>query len=115
MPPKLPEPPKHLSGESSVFFTSVVESYELESHHLKLLVAACECLDRASEAREALRRDGMVHKDRHGNLRPHPCCQVERDNKALFSRLIRELALDVEAPAENRPPTIHGNAYRKAE
>lgn len=115
MPDKLPKPPSHLSAESAMWFGEVVRDFQLEPHHLKLLTMACECWDRAAQARQAVESAGLTYKDRHGNLRPHPGCQIERDNRVLYARLLRELALDVEEPAENRPPTIHGNAFRKAE
>ena len=89
--------------------------YELESHHLKILQAAAECWDRAQEARKLLAKDGVCFTDRHGHIRPHPATQMERDNKILFARLVRELALDVEEPGASGPPTIKGNASRKIE
>ena len=105
--------PEHLSPESREWFAAVVRDYNLEPHHLKLLQAAAECWDRATQARVAIGKDGITYIDRHKNIRPHPGCQIERDNKTLFSRLLRELALDVEEPSENRPPIIRGNSTLK--
>jgi P27 family predicted phage terminase small subunit len=105
-----PKPPKHLSAESRRWFTQISTDYELESHHLKLLQAAAECWDRVQEARKLLAKDGVCFTDRHGHIRPHPATQMERDNKTLFARLLRELALDVEEPNASRPPIIPGRA-----
>src|SRR5689334_11851513 len=84
-------PPKHLSAESRRWYSRITRDFELENHHLRLLQGAAEAWDRAQQARVAIATDGLVHKDRHGNLRPHPGCQIERDNKTLFARLLREL------------------------
>ena len=106
-----PQPPKHLSRESRAWWRSVVSDYELELHHLKLLQSACESLDRVAEARLLIERDGVVIEDRFGQQKPHPACDIERHNRALFARMLRELALDVEGPAETvRPPVIQGNS-----
>ncbi len=106
-----PQPPKHLSRESKSWWREVVSDYDLERHHLKLLQAAAECWDRTAEARALIQRDGVVIEDRFGQKKPHPACDIERHNRALFARMLRELALDVEEPAEAvRPPTMRGNA-----
>jgi phage terminase small subunit len=108
------EPSDDLSEESKAFFKSISEDYELESSHLQLLRSACECLDRSRQARAILAKDGIVFTDRHGHIRPHPATQIERDNKALFARLLREIGLDVvESSSESRPPKIQGNANLK--
>src|SRR5947208_17140723 len=75
-------------------------------HHVKRLNAACECLDRAAEARQAIERI----QDPVREIRPHPGVAVERDQKALLARFLRELNLDVDAPAEpySRPPRLIG-------
>lgn len=105
--------PKHLTTKSRNWFDAIVKGYNLESHHLSLLQAAAECWDRSQEAREILAKEGIVFKDRHGAIRPHPATQIERDNKALFARLVRELALDVSEPDDSRPPKIVGKSSLK--
>lgn len=100
--------PKHLRNETKTFWLSTVRNYELEEHHLKLLSAACEVWDRATQAREAVEQAGAYFTNRHGEIKPHPALSVERDCRALFARLIRELSLTVDDPAEpySRPPRI---------
>lgn len=107
--------PTHLSTESRRWYAEILKDFDLESHHKKLLQAAAECWDRAGEARRAIAKDGLTHRDRHGNLRPHPAVTIERDNKTLFARLLRELALDVSEPESPRPPAIHGNSASRRE
>jgi len=102
--------PKHLRKATAEFWQSVVRDYELQEHHVKILTAACESLDRATEARLAVDKQGAFFTNRHGEIKPHPGLAVERDSRALFSRLVRELSLDSELPTEaySRAPKIVG-------
>jgi phage terminase small subunit len=86
----------------------IVADYELEPHHFRLLTLLGETWDRGQQARRALRRHGITFVDRFGQPRARPEVAVERDCKVVFARLLRELALDVDAPAESRPPTMAG-------
>jgi phage terminase small subunit len=91
-----------------------VSEFALEQHHLHLLTLACEALDRAAQAREALAEHGTVFIDRYGQPRARPEVQIERDSRIAFARLLRELGLDVEGPSESpRPPRIVPNADRR--
>ena len=104
---KLHHPPAHLSAKSKAWFREVVETWELDSHHVKLLTGCCESLDRATEAREAIAREGLFTKNRFGEIRKHPGIGVERDSMIVFARLLRELDLDITPPAEvRRPPGL---------
>ena len=107
----IPEPPVHLSDEAATWWNSVVEAYDLEPHHLRLLQAAAEAWDRAQQARQALAdHGGLTFTDPNGSIRGHPCVAMERDSRTAFARLVRELDLDAGAPAErSRPPAIHSN------
>jgi len=99
--------PKHLQAEGRDFWEKVLIDYELEeAHHLKLLENACQCVDRIAQSRRYIRKHGAFFKDRFNQLRESPAGKAERDNKVLFARLIRELQLDIEPPAENRPPKL---------
>jgi P27 family predicted phage terminase small subunit len=102
--------PKHLQKETRQFWGKVVADFQLEPHHVRLLTAACESWDRGVEAREAVTAAGPFFTNRHGELRPHPGLAVERDSRALFARLIRELNLDIDAPTEpySRSPRVGG-------
>ena len=107
------EAPKHLSESSRVWWKSVNSEWELDDHHRHLLTLACECLDRVTQAREAVLADGLFFVDRHGARKPHPGLSVERDNRTLFTRIVRELQLDAEAtPDAKRPPEL--SYYRRA-
>lgn len=96
--------PEHLRPDTRKFYESVAGDYVLDVHHLKLLLLACESLDRCIEAREALAKHGTVFADRFGQPHARPEIGIERDSRLAFSRLLRELGLDYEI--ENRPPSL---------
>jgi hypothetical protein len=85
----------------------VVNGYELDEHHVRLLQLAAEAWDRAEEAREALAQHGNVYNDRFGSPRARPEIAIERDSRLAFARLLRELDLDAEPPPDaSRPPVL---------
>lgn len=104
MTPKPPPSAKHLSSEARSLWRSVLADYSLEPHHLAILQAACEALDRTAEARAAIERDGAYVEGRFGT-KAHPALSIERDNRTQFLRALRELGLDLETPATSRPPS----------
>jgi len=104
----LPKPPAHLQKATKRWFSDIVAAYELESHHLRLLQAACESWDRLQAARVVLDRDGISYVDRFNAPRARPEVAVERDAKVSFARLVRELNLDgAPGPDAPRPPAIN--------
>jgi P27 family predicted phage terminase small subunit len=114
----VPKPPKHLRKQTRDWFASLVESYDFESHHLRLLQNACECWDRAQDARESLAEHGLTYTNARGEPKARPETSIARDAMALFARLMRELGLDVaDGPAEarepQRPPRLAGTAGRR--
>lgn len=110
MKSRTPKAPPHLRESTQAWWRSVLMNYELEDHHLRLLQLAAEAWDRCQEARELLARDGLIMAGREGGMRPHPAVAIERDSRIGFSRLVRELDLDVEASAAGaRPPALKSN------
>jgi P27 family predicted phage terminase small subunit len=102
--------PDHLSKEAKRWWASVVADYELEPHHLHLLQAACEAWDRCQQAREVVSREGITFRTANGDVRTHPAVTIEKDARIVFARLVRELDLDAEPPAErSRPPALGSN------
>lgn len=108
-PPKPPQAPSHLRPSTQAWWTSVLSDFELEAHHIRLLTLAAESWDRCEQSREILDRDGLTYVDRFGSPKARPEVAIERDSRIAFARLIRELALDVEAPGDSRPPIIPAN------
>ena len=96
-------PPEHLHPATQKWFAGVLRDFSLEPHHLRLLALAGEAWDRGQQAREVVDRDGMTFDDRFGQPKPRPEIAIERDSRIGFARLLRELALDIDAPAESRP------------
>ncbi|MGX1164498.1 P27 family predicted phage terminase small subunit [Bradyrhizobium sp. USDA 372] len=102
-------PPTHLRTDTAAWFNAVVQEFELDQHHFRLLVKACEAWDRSEEAREAIAKYGMTFEDRFGAPHARPEVGIERDSRLAFARLVRELGLDVAPPVESRPPALKAN------
>lgn len=99
-----------LSPEARRWAVGILKTFVLESHHQVLLLTCAQCLDRITEAREAIVKDGQYYRDAHGVIRPHPAVKVEHDAKVLYGRALRELDLDAEvSPGARRPPAIRSN------
>ncbi len=106
--PRRPAAPRHLKPATRKWWATVTADYELEPHHLRLLALAGEAWDRCQQAREILDRQGLTFTDKHGQPRARPEVAIERDARVAFARLLRELSLDVEPPADVRPPRLAG-------
>lgn len=102
--PKLPQAPSHLAPETRRWWRSVVENYELEEHHRKLLTLAGEAWDRACQARRLIADEGPVFHDRFGQPRRHPAVGIEEQCRVQFARILRELDLDGDPHPDVRPP-----------
>lgn len=87
--------PDHLSAESRRLFASVTTDYELEPWHVSVLTEALQSRDRAEQARRQLDTEGLTVEGRFGP-RPHPLLATERDHRAAFARLIKQLGLDIQ-------------------
>jgi P27 family predicted phage terminase small subunit len=112
-PLELPPAPAHLSAAMQAWWRDVVRDYELDPHHLHLLEAACDAWDRMVMARTTLLAEGLSVETKHG-AKKHPACDVERDSRLAFARLVRELDLDAPAPRPEpdggwRPPPLRSN------
>ena len=107
-----PTTPPHLRAETAAWWQSITADFDLEPHHHRLLRLACEAWDAGQAAREAIAQHGAVYIDRFNAPRARPEVAIERDSRISFARLVRELALDVEGPADadTRPPGIVGRA-----
>lgn len=101
--------PSHLRPATRQWVGRVLEDYELEEHHFKLLVSAAESWDRMQEARRALATHGLTFTTARGVVQARPEVAMERDHKVLFARTLRELGLDRAAPPEEiKPPALSG-------
>ena len=107
-PKQPPKPAQKLGKTAQKLWEMVTSDYELEQQHLELLQAACLQLDRAAAARKTIAKDGITCRDRFGQIREHPAVAIERAAQVTFSRLLREMALDIEPPVESRAPRRPG-------
>jgi len=79
----------------------------IDTHDFRRLDLAAHCLDRIEQCREMIESEGVFIKDRFQRQKEHPAVKCERDQKVIFCRIIRELNLDIEAPKENRLPSLY--------
>ena len=101
---KIPRSPAGLQKNGKRFWRKVLNDFELiEAHDLERFFLACRCLDDIAEAESCITKEGRFVKDRFDQLRENVAAKSIRDNKALFCRIIRELALDLDIP-DSRPP-----------
>jgi phage terminase small subunit len=102
--------PKHLQVATRAWFDTVIATFALEEHHVRLLTLAALAWDAAETARVALAQHGQTFVDRFGQPHARPEVGIQRDATIAFSRLIRELDLDATVtPAASRPPSIRSN------
>ena len=105
MTERKPKAPRHLAAPTRKWWESVVATYIMEPHHIKLLTLACEAFDRGTQARETLKKEKLTYLDRFGAPKSRPEIAVERDSRIAFARLLREIGLDANNnPDDARPP-----------
>lgn len=97
------KPPKHLSPETKKWFASVMRGFELEPHHQRLLVLACESWDRTEQARRAIAENGITFRDKNGMPRARPEIRIERESKLTFEKLVRAMGLDLASTSDELP------------
>ena len=90
------------------WLTGLQKQYVLECYHVRLLAAAGLLWDRAAECRAILGKDGPVILDRFLQKKAHPCVEIERQSLIGFSKLLREVGLDIERPEDPRPASRPG-------
>jgi len=97
--------PNHLRASTKTWILKIIDGYELENHHIKILIMAGETWDRITQARETIKKEGAYFNDRFGRPKSHPALADERNNRIVFARLLRELNLSEEGP-DVRPPGL---------
>lgn len=96
------EPPAHLSERAQEIWRGVV--YRVHSPgRVVMLQTALEALDRADEARQAVDREGLtVTTKTTGAVHVHPLLKVEKEQRALFSKLWLDMALHWDPQIDGR-------------
>jgi phage terminase small subunit len=99
--------PSHLKSNTQAWFDEIVASFELESHHLKILQLAAEAWDTYEAASDAIAENGMTFVNlKHGDIKPRPEVAVMQNSRIAFLRALRELNLDVAPPESPRPNAL---------
>lgn len=97
---------KTLKPATKEWAEKILDEYELQGHHVKLLILAGQSWDTAQESRNAIEKHGTIYTDRFDCPHARPEVNIERDARLAFARLIRELNLDVDMPEDSRPPRL---------
>ncbi len=101
---KTPRTPTGLKAPGQRFWKQVLSEYQLgEAHDLQRLQHACGCLDQIDECEKVVEAEGRFILDRFQQKKENPASKVVRDNKILFCRILRELALDIAVPDSRIP------------
>ena len=85
--PRAGRAPAHLRRDTKRLWRTIRDEYELQEHHVRLLTLMCEALDRCSEAREAIAKEGLLVEGRFGP-RSNPAAAIERDSRLAAARLL---------------------------
>ncbi len=101
-------PPKHLSKESAEFFRKTIAGYDLDEHHILLLVKALEAFDLAEKCRKILDKEGLTYTDRFNSPRARPETKILNDSRNALKNIFRELGFDLSDDNNSRPPLIAG-------
>jgi P27 family predicted phage terminase small subunit len=97
-----PKPPATLSAHARRWWASIREEYDItEAGGLLILQTAGEAYDRMKAAQAIIKAEGMTTTDRHGQLKAHPCCQIEQVNRQQLLASLKALNLDLE-PLKSR-------------
>jgi phage terminase small subunit len=117
-----PHPPPHLNATGARFWESFASDWALEdTDDLELLRLACEALDRATQARKALRREGLTYVDRFGAPHSRPEVAIERQARTSAAAIVKQIQtarltiqrLEDAANRENESPARRGGGTRR--
>jgi phage terminase small subunit len=96
--------PRHLKPQTRAWFDEICRTFELESHHLRILQLAAESWDAYESARDAIAEHGFTFVNvKHGDVKPRPEVAIAQNSRLAFLRCLRELNLDVMPPETPRP------------
>lgn len=103
-----PKAPNSLGDSGKEWWKKAVKLFEFSAPELALLEEAALCLDRLEQARAVIDRDGLTYLDPKRGPRMRPEVVIERDCRAAFARLCKQLEIgEVEAPAKVPGARVH--------
>ncbi len=92
--------PACLSEQRRALWDRIVEEYTIDSAAAPMLETYLYALDCVDEAREKIRVEGAVMKDRFGVNKPNPWTARERDSALVAQRAFRLLGFDQKPPSQ---------------
>ena len=105
------DPPRSLGEAGLSLWNRITAGYDItDAGGRELLCLACEATDRAVGLRAIIDAEGPIVRTRNGP-KDHPALKHELANRALVSKLLTRLGLDMEVsqspphPNPGRPPS----------
>ena len=98
-------PPSSLGEPGAKLWRSIMKQYVIrDAGGLAILEQACISRDRSTSFAATIKRDGTMIRGTAA-MREHPLIKHEREERALESRLLQKLGLNLEAvrPSVGRP------------
>jgi hypothetical protein len=92
-----------LQPKTKNWLKDVAKEFELDEHHMRLLVLAGCSYDRALEAKRTVDAESAVIEDRFQQKKAHPAVEIQKQASITFCRLLRETGLDLAGPDDSRP------------
>jgi P27 family predicted phage terminase small subunit len=90
-------PPKHLGEHGRALWRKIQSEYAIrDSGGLTILEQMCRAADRVEKIAATIERDGLTIRTSSGVERDHPLLKHETALRALISRAVQRLGLDVE-------------------
>lgn len=87
-----PTAPRHLNVTGARFWREFCTDWELQdTDDLTLTTAACEALDRATQARKILRTEGLIYRDRFDTPHPHPAVNIELRSRTAAASIVKQI------------------------
>lgn len=107
-PPAPPiAPPADLSERAKALWESAVADGTRSPGRLVLVQEALYALDRADQARALLTQEGLATTTKTtGAVHLHPAAKLERESRALFSKLWAELGFRFNVAIDSRPSLL---------
>jgi len=103
--------PSHLSEPSKEWMRELLDEFDFNPAEMKLLIIGADALDRASQARRTIRREGLTYLAKpHDTPRPHPAVAIEAKAQATFSKVCRQLHLPDDGPETRGGARVHRGA-----
>ncbi len=100
----IPKTPSGLSPRSGHLWRETLSTWELSPTEMAVLEGGLRSLDRADQAAEVLKEEGLSTVDRYGAPRAHPLIDIELRARREFANAVRQLGvkLTAETPPRRR-------------